>query len=346
MKYASPQGGGLQTPFNRTDLFTRALAAGATVSTNSWGTPYNPQSGQLGYDAGAAAADWFVNRNQDFVILIAAGNDGSKNNFSNEVGGHSIAKNIITVGATVSSRPNDGFAYNPYYISPDAKRIARFSSRGPSLGSYAIPGRIKPDVVAPGTAILSAASHQIPQESRQMMENGNGKWYDPEYIFMAGTSMATPLVAGCTAVIREALQSSLGGNLASPSASLVKAILINGTLDLKGYYPEDQRTIPAAPNGEQGFGRVDLANSLLMTEPNRQGIGFVDAGDSKPWGAPRSLGPYQSWWSSPISIGWGKVFKATLVYPDPEGERLQNNLNLIVRVCIPPLRPSFNPCLS
>jgi subtilisin family serine protease len=68
-----------------------------------------------------------------------------------------------------------------------ANRIAGFSSRGPNNGALDI---IKPDVSAPGVAILAAASPPA---------NGGG-------LFMSinGTSMASPHVAGSFALLKQA----------------------------------------------------------------------------------------------------------------------------------------------
>lgn len=73
------------------------------------------------------------------------------------------AKNCITVGASENLRPEigktyggiwpDDFPANPIKSdkrSDDAEGMVAFSSRGPTVD-----GRIKPDVVAPGTYILS-----------------------------------------------------------------------------------------------------------------------------------------------------------------------------------------------
>ncbi|MEK7790051.1 MAG: S8 family serine peptidase, partial [Deltaproteobacteria bacterium] len=69
--------------------------------------------------------------------------------------------------------------------------LAAFSSRGPTPD-----GRLKPDVVAPGTNVLSARSH---------MPNSEKLWgeYNEHYLWSGGTSMATPLVSGSAALVRQ-----------------------------------------------------------------------------------------------------------------------------------------------
>ena len=75
-----------------------------------------------------------------------------------------------------------------------------------------------------------------------------------EFIFHGGTSMATPLVAGCAALVREFLAKHHEIN--EPSAALVKALLINGAQPLNGngVAPE----LAGIPNSDEGFGRVNV----------------------------------------------------------------------------------------
>ena len=65
--------------------------------------------------------------------------------------------------------------------------IVAFSGRGPTKDE-----RIKPDVVAPGTFILSTESRYIPENNYAWGKFPPNK----DYFFMGGTSMATPLTAG------------------------------------------------------------------------------------------------------------------------------------------------------
>ena len=133
-----------------------------------------------------------------------------------------------------------------------------FSSRGPTLD-----GRIKPDVVAPGTFILSTRSTRLAPN--------NFAWgaypANHAYFHMGGTSMATPLVAGCLALIRQHLRATWA--IASPSAALLKAVLIAGSVRLPGQVPSGVQLDPA-----QGFGRVDLDRSLRRMKIAAEGAGL------------------------------------------------------------------------
>ncbi len=98
-------------------------------------------------------------------------------------------------------------------ISDNPNGVAAFSSRGPTDD-----GRIKPEIVAPGTNIISTRSH-MPNASYSAI-------YNDDYVYDSGTSMATPMVSGMAALVRQWLNEERG--MAAPSAALVKALLLNG----------------------------------------------------------------------------------------------------------------------
>ena len=104
------------------------------------------------------------------------------------VGVPGTAEYVVTVGAYVTKTSWSGMN-NQTFGSQNALLggIAPFSSLGPTRD-----GRIKPDVVAPGTFIASARSNRIAQRSSDP---------DPYHRILAGTSMATPHVAGVVALM-------------------------------------------------------------------------------------------------------------------------------------------------
>ncbi|MCA1032141.1 S8 family serine peptidase [Bacillus timonensis] len=218
--------GGLPTNLNT--LFSQAYNDGARIHTNSWGAAVNGA-----YTTDSKNVDEYV-WNNDMTILFAAGNEGSGSKTINAPG---TAKNAITVGATENYRPSFGS------YADNVNHIATFSSRGPTTD-----GRIKPDVMAPGTYILSARSSLAPDSS--FWANYNSK-----YAYMGGTSMATPLVAGSVALIREHFMEN---RAVTPKPSLIKAALIAGATDTGLGYP----------NNNQGWGRVDVPKSLNVAYVN------------------------------------------------------------------------------
>lgn len=101
-----------------------------------------------------------------------------------------------------------------------------------------------------------------------------GDQIDESYHMMGGTSMATPLAAGGAALVREWLTRVKG--LETPSAALMKALLINGAADMGAgqYGTGPQREIPSGPNSVSGWGRVDLIGALMPAAPRQ--IWFAD----------------------------------------------------------------------
>lgn len=290
---------------------------GARVHTNSWG---GPAFGR--YTVDSQQVDQFVWEHRDMVICFAAGNDGVDRNSNGVIDNGSIAapgtaKNCITVGATENNRPEQSKPYSNlgrYRVEPiasdgwsnNAEGMAAFSSRGPTQNE-----RIKPDVVAPGTAILSTRSRDA------QIDSFYGTSTDPLYAFLAGTSMATPLVAGCAAVVREYFQTQ---QKQQPSAALVKAMLINGAKDIVGQYvPSETGEIP---NFSEGFGRVDLAATVGPRGDNERVI-FKDEATALDTGEEEKTEVEVSESDS--------LVKVTLVWTDFPGEALQNDLDLIVR---------------
>jgi len=205
-------------------LIRDATTNGAQVMNNSWGVD---NSGGTGYSAGARTIDLAVRDPNNtaaaleyLVIVCAAGNEGGNNN---TISNPHESKNDIVVGNSLTSRPG-GFP------SDDIRGIAGTSGRGPAAD-----GRILPDVVAPGTnvsAALSRTSALAPIAGTGVPDPMNPANLIDRYIFMTGTSQATPHVSGVCALLIEWWRVRTGGR--NPSPALLKALLINGAEDLTG----------------------------------------------------------------------------------------------------------------
>lgn len=344
----------LGLPDDMTNLYQPAYNAGARIHSNSWGS-----DAAGAYTADSATTDTFIWNNPDMTITFSAGNAGTDANSNGVVDNDSIgspatAKNVITVGASENDRQgnwdcdtglaytncaaqggqNDIFTYgsawptdfpaNPIANDPsagNAEQMAAFSSRGPTDD-----GRIKPDVVAPGTWVLSGYSdlYQEGYDGSTNPQNGAFQydgWGFPlnaQYKYMGGTSMSNPITAGAATVVRDFYNKAHTHNA---SAALVKATLINTAVDMLDENNDgvNDNDFPI-PNNHEGWGRIDLANA---TDNSGQ---FVDNATGLTTGAAAS---YQ------FTVSSGTPFKVTLVWSDfPSTEtaasNLVNDLNLTV----------------
>ncbi|MEJ5166926.1 MAG: S8 family serine peptidase, partial [Thermoanaerobaculia bacterium] len=131
------------------------------------------------------------------------------------------AKNLLAIGAT--------------HQAPNQDMICS-GGKGPTID-----GRIKPEIFAPGCNINSA-SVLSPCAT----------------IKFSGTSMASPAVAGASAIVREYLKKNYFRSIQQPSSSLIKAILINSG--------EDLTSVQGYPNFEEGWGRVLLKKTLPLSD--------------------------------------------------------------------------------
>ncbi|MBW6519255.1 MAG: S8 family serine peptidase [ANME-2 cluster archaeon] len=273
-------------PGGFSEVLQDAYDSGARMHSDSWGSADGGE-----YTSLSQETDQFVWNNKESALFIAAGNNGPGANTINSPGS---AKNVITVGASENYRPSKGS------LSDNIDQVASFSSRGPTDD-----GRIKPDVVAPGTYIIS---------TRSSMPGASYPWgiVDSYYAYNTGTSMATPTAAGAGALVR---QYYVDNESIVPSAALIKATLINGAIDL------------GLSSDLQGWGRIDITNSLFPEYP-----GSIRYHDEKSGGGLSTSGS----WNVRYYVANNSIpLRATLVWTDHEGNpgagiKLVNDLDLVI----------------
>lgn len=144
------------------------------------------------------------------VVCSAAGNEGMQQNNITSPG---ISRKIITVGSS-----DDG-----EMIDEAGNRHRNYSGRGPTVACIC-----KPEIVAPGTNILSANAMTDPA--------------DRPYTIKSGTSMSTPMVSGAVALLLERYPKMTNKN--------VKLKLWKSAKSL------------GLPRSHQGWGLLDLARLL------------------------------------------------------------------------------------
>jgi len=262
------------------DLFLQAYENGARVHSDSWSSGLTEASHGT-YPTISRQVDEFMWDHPDMLIVFSSGNEAVDNTApfgvvdSGSVKPPGTAKNGLTVGASENYHGGGGYTYGDVWpgsfpASPirgdpmcDAQGgMAGFSGRGPCDD-----GRTKPDVVAPGTYVISCRSRHVDAAYSWGVADNS------DYAYASGTSMSCPLVAGAAALVRQYYMDFRKMTNPAPSAALIKATMLNGALSLTPgqYGTGPSREIPDTPrpNQVEGWGQVNLGESLLPTNSRR-----------------------------------------------------------------------------
>ncbi len=332
------------------DFLAKAYAAGARIQNASWGQPtgtgLSDQSG--GYTVFEQMVDEFLWNHKQHLFVAVAGNGGSDDKLPagvidpDSIDSPGTAKKVLTVGASENYRPptsascglfsgggkpenqcyGSGYGAAPIasdFVSDHAEGLAAFSGRGP-----ADDGRIKPEIVAPGTNIISTASHA----AGAFYPFGT---YTADYAYDNGTSMSAPIVSGLAALTRQWLAEAR--QITTPSAALVKALLLNGARDLSPgqYGTGSQREIPQSwPNNAEGWGRAAITDTIGIN--GNQTIWLAEQPDGLAQGGSASYS---------VNVSAGMPLRVSLAWTDYPaspiaGRTLVNDLDLEVQ---PPSGP-------
>jgi subtilisin-like proprotein convertase family protein/subtilisin family serine protease len=159
-------------------LQEQAALTNALISNNSWGSSANEYDlSSASYDAAVRDALTGVTGPQPVLFVFAAGNSGAGDDnggggIADSVNSPGTAKNVITVGALEQFRNItnvvtllDGTSNAVWQAQTDSStEVAGYSARGNvGIGTEGPFGRFKPDVVAPGTFVVSTRSQQWDQ---------------------------------------------------------------------------------------------------------------------------------------------------------------------------------------
>jgi len=203
------------------------------ATNNSYYSGLSNCPGEGVYDVLSNYADLQLGQYKQLLHVVAAGNDGALTcagfpaSFGTIKSGWQCAKNVLTVG---------NMYVQDYSISYS-------SSRGPVAD-----GRIKPEIVANGTNVIST----IPNNS---------------YGYSTGTSMASPAVTGSLALMYERYRQLHSS--ANPPSALIKALVCNTAEDLGN----------AGPDYTFGFGMLNVQKAVEAIDSNRYFINSINNGN-------------------------------------------------------------------
>jgi subtilisin-like proprotein convertase family protein len=338
------------------------------ISNNSWGylsREYSSHSAS--YDAAVRDALPRESGSQPILYVFSAGNEGvggdsGVGGIPDSIASPGNAKNVITVGALESPRnltnaivydtngiavkigsrefPNRGYsATNQNYFTNEVLReftdtdyqVAGFSSRGNvGVEIEGESGRFKPDVVAPGSFILSARSAAWRIENQFLPDSDSFYLFEelersnePNYRYESGTSMSAPAISGLLAQMQEYFEQKQD---LFPAASTYKAMLINSSLATSETYAPDPKEV----FNYGGWGQPSLPRSVrsgFKSPSGDQELAYIEASNGVGTG---EVGRFR------VSLKSTNVpLRLTLVWTDPPGNpaaaaKLVNDLDLVV----------------
>lgn len=290
-------------PFDVSDVYLqeRAAQTNALISNNSWN--YESQSGYsigaASYDAAVRDALPLVTGSQPVLFVFAAGNSGrgsdnGQSGLSGTIESPATAKNVITVGAMEGTRNITNETIFPadctnavvtnivngmevvtnVLICPTNKpwegltdsdnQVAGFSSRGNvGIGLEGDYGRFKPDVVAPGTFVVSTRSADWNEQDYYNPTNHHTLTYPAQTV--VGTNQNLYAVAVPPNAVGLILR------LSSQTANL--PIYVWKGTDYASVPPSFITTnrVIAPPDGGASFGPVDTLWWFTVGNPNGAG---------------------------------------------------------------------------
>jgi subtilisin family serine protease len=279
-----------------------ALARAIELSVNSWGYTHCHQIAATCYDRGAELYDDLISAIEDpdrsdaLSIFGSSGNQGPA-----RVGGATwgalripnSAKNTIEVGSISSDLVG----------VPARNRLAGTSSRGPVDD-----GRLKPEVVAPGTqaggavgnlvnsTVMTIFTDDAPGQGTGCTSDGvGGNGTDDcgqcpvggpcgsPYDNVSGTSMATPAATGAAALLVQQFRSQSG---ADPWPSTVKALLVHTAVDQCCTDQNNADVDGPGPDYAYGYGKIDVQAALDLVRDQRNGRVIEAEGFGAPGSCP------------------------------------------------------------
>ena len=215
---------------------------------------------------------WRQNESNQWINAGARGADISDQTEYDLLPTYSTSKNSLTVGNTALIPGG--------YTNPLDVFLAASSSVGPTDD-----GRIKPDVVAPGSAITSTT-------------NGSNSGYAT----LSGTSMSSPTVAGSAVLLEELFMKKNNNRFAW--SSTIKGLIIHTT---------DKATTVPGPDYLHGWGLANIAKAASVLNNSTNNLVTE-----------RNLRNDSSYSVKVVASGKGPL-TATICWTDPAGQAVATN---------------------
>lgn len=153
----------------------------------------------------------------------------------------------FTVGAFTTREDWTSYKGTVSSNNEDINEIAHYSSRGPRID-----GLQKPDIVAPGSSIISIRDRDVLNSPDIFWVDNDGNITgDANYYIMEGTSMATPQCAGAAALY-------LSKYSDSTPQEVYNALRNNSMVD---------QYTGSVPNSTYGYGKLDIYAAINITPP-------------------------------------------------------------------------------
>jgi len=251
-----------------------------SVQNNSWGKgtqdPMDYSSEEATWDALVRNSDPNGVKPRPLLICFSSGNSGAAG-----LTRPKAAKNVIITGNSQNYRPA---------LGDQSSHIDNaYTGPHPSSWGNCGDGRVRPHVMAPGewTSSANFDSHQ-----------GEPEYINPRLTWGGGSSGASPKTAGACALLIQWWRLHNAGN--DPSPAMLRALIVNGAVPMA--------TGGAAPNVQQGWGRVNLDN-VVSDAVDRF---FIDQTIML-----RQIGEQRAWTLRPTDPS--RPVKVTLAWTDPPG---------------------------